>query len=183
MRKITSTHYGALLIFLCTTFLFSACKKDNKSDPEPAPEDERITLVKKWAGKWASQDLTHINPKIEYFDKSRNTKEMIYGEKEFTLERARSLDTLVMRYEVRPSAPPTNGELPNLKAYSFFKEYPNVTFDRLNLEITPSTDSKTKGTIVVKQTFAGMGLGESTPTNPFGDGSFDIWRLTFTVPR
>lgn len=177
MTKTTFFHHWTLSVLFCASFLFFSCK-NNSETPEPAQqEDERITLVKKWVSKWAQQDLNNVDPKIEYFEKSRNSKEMISGEKEFSLNLAKSLDTLTLRFNAYPVRPAT-GELPNLKGYYFLKEYPDLTADRLELTMTPSTDAKTKGTVVVKQMFVGFPVG----TDPLG-GQADIWKITFTVPR
>lgn len=177
MTKTTFFRHWTLGVLFFASFLFFSCK-DSSETPEPVQqEDERITLVKKWVSKYALQDLTKLDPKIEYFEKSRNSKEMISGKTEFSLNLARSLDTLTLAFNPYPVRPAT-GELPNLKAFYFLKSYPDLTNDRLDLIITPSTDAKTKGTVVVKQTFAGFLAG----TDPLG-GQADIWKITFTVPR
>lgn len=131
--------------------------------------DERITLVKKWVSKWAQQDFTKIEPKVEYFNKERNTKEIINGEKEFSLNRVKTLDTLTMSFQ---SAPVTGvgGEFPKLKIHNFIKKYPDFTVDKLELAITPSSDSKTKGTVIARQLYADL------------NGEADVWRITFIVP-
>lgn len=178
MKKKSTAVLRALSILFCTSFLFLSCQKSS-SDPEPVV-DERITLVKNWISKWAQQDLTKIEPKIEYFEQTRNTKEKVQGEKEFTLNLAKSLDALVLSFSKYPVKPAT-GELPDFAGYYVLKQYPDFTVDRLELTMIPSSDVKTKGTVVVKQILAGQGIGD-IKNNPLG-GQVDIWKVSFVVPR
>jgi hypothetical protein len=183
MEKTTSVRYWVLALLLCSTFLFSACKKD-KNDPAPAEvyeeKDPKLVLIRDWVMRLENYNLTGIKPSVTFSNFDRDGVGPFKGENFFTLEMAKTLgqnpvrvvnqkDTkpfITLHLVSMPVAYKKGGEITtDIMAAAWFRN--------IHLNVRPATKDEDFAALVV--------INESM-SNMNGD-EYGLWRVEYTIPK